>query len=597
MTRTIKLARCRKRTSTGRHRLPPISVLGIICMILLVVPTGRAHTSRFEYDKRSSEDWGVIGSRVDYEEPTEEQTHKLLDRGNDIQRSQSNRVAIIGGGIGGISTAYFLMNEKNRPDLTQVTIFEKEPQFGGRIHFIQIYDHGTTVNTADHTFDADDALIEEMCSLTSIRLESWSHDGWNTESRSFLYWMNKILGNSASCSAEDQSGITWIELARLLRRNMADLSFWRKYLGYVRVALRESGRSNRWERRGDDCGKCTNPLLLAGSQAQAGQTVQLRSQIALSDDLYNKPQKQLRWSQHDRIFTGLLGDLYEYEEVTLHYDSAVTRVTRYSNGTFGVHWVQTGDDGSERSHMEQFDNVIIAAPFHQTKLEIEPPLPLEPEKITYAPIHVTSLVSQALPDSLLLQSHGERWRTSAAFLWPAYLLDRVPGLNTTSLPFIAVARERTVCYDYDSSPHDLTRVVSGDLFSGDDIAALFRDARENVTFPHQSCSIPQQAQPDVVQPKYDIVREELALENGAVNRSSGCVERPMIAWVHRDYWPDGLPIIKQGGKHGDHGQWRELVPGMFYVNGFEGREGASVSKSIASGRKVKDLLLGRYAVG
>jgi hypothetical protein len=140
-------------------------------------------------------------------------------------------------------------------------------------------------------------------------------------------------------------------------------------------------------------------------------------------------------------------------------------------------------------------------------------------------------------------------------------------------------------------------VVSGDLFSDDDIAALFHDVRENVTFPHQSCYIPQQSQPDLVHPKYDNIREELALEKGAVNRSSGCVERPMLAWVHRDHWPDGLPIIKQGGKHGDHGEWRELVPGMYYVNGFEGREGAAVSKSIASGRRVKDLLLGRYAVG
>jgi hypothetical protein len=96
MRRTIKLARRRKRTSTGRHRLPPISVLGIICIILLVVPTGRAHTSRSENDKGSSEDGGVISSRAYHEEPTEEQTHKPLDRGSDVQRSQSNRVAIIG---------------------------------------------------------------------------------------------------------------------------------------------------------------------------------------------------------------------------------------------------------------------------------------------------------------------------------------------------------------------------------------------------------------------------------------------------------------------------------------------------------------------
>ncbi|KAJ5380532.1 uncharacterized protein N7496_002960 [Penicillium cataractarum] len=566
-------------------------------MILLVVPTVRAEVGRVEHDKGSSEDGGVVSTGA-YHDQAVGQTPKPLDVGKDITGSQSKRVAIIGGGIGGISTAHFLINDNNRPNLTQITIFEKKPQFGGRIHFTRIYDHGTTVNTASHTFDADDTLIEEMTNVTSIELQKWPHDGWNTESRSFLHWMNKVIrGKAAGCSTEEQSGITWMELARLLRRNVADFSFWRKYLGYVRLAFMENAGLNRWERRIDDCGKRTNPLLLAGSQAAAGQGVELRSRIALSDELNGNPQKQLQWNQHDRIFTGLLGDLYDNEQVTMHLDSAVTRVTSYGNRTFGVYWAQTRDDGTQKLHTEQFDNVIIATPFHQAELEIEPPLPLEPEKITYAPVHVTSLISQSLPESLLLQSHGERWRTTAAFLWPAYFRHRNPGLNTTSIPLISVARERTVCYDYDSRPHDLTRVISADLFSDDDIAALFHEAHENVTFPRQSCFVPQQAQPDLVHPKYHKIRDEFALENGAVNRSSRCVERPTIAWIHRDYWPNGLPVITQGGKHGNHGEWRELVPGMFYVNGFEGREGASVSNSIASGRKVKDMLVARYAAG
>lgn len=48
-----------------------------------------------------------------------------------------------------------LVNDDNRPSGTQLTIFDKEPQFGGRIHFTQIYNHGTTINTAGYTFDAD----------------------------------------------------------------------------------------------------------------------------------------------------------------------------------------------------------------------------------------------------------------------------------------------------------------------------------------------------------------------------------------------------------------------------------------------------------
>jgi len=100
-----------------------------------------------------------------------------------------------------------------------------------------------------------------------------------------------------------------------------------------------------------------------------------------------------------------------------------------------------------------------------------------------------------------------------------------------------------------------------------------------------------------VYPKCGVAREEFALEAAAVDMSPGCVEKPTVAWIHRDYWPNGLPVIQQDGKGGGNGDGREFVPGMFYVNGFEGREGASVSKSIASGRKVKDLLAARYAAG
>ena len=114
---------------------------------------------------------------------------------------------------------------------------------------------------------------------------------------------------------------------------------------------------------------------------------------------------------------------------------------------------------------------------------------------------------------------------------------------------------------------------SGSLFSGDDIPALFGGTHGEVTSPDQACSRPQQAQPKRAYPKCRVAREEFALEAAAVDMSSGCVEKPTVAWIHRDYWPNGLPVIQQDVKGGGNGDGRELVPGMFYVNGFEGRDG------------------------
>lgn len=429
------------------------------------------------------------------------------------------------------------MNDDNRPNGTQLTIFEKEPQFGGRIHFTRIYGHGTTINTAGYTFDADDMLIEEMANFTSVSLQDWPHNDWNTESRSFLFYMNMLGRDTSRLYPSDES------------------------------------------------------------QTNVGQSVELRARLVDVDGIGVKPQKELQWNQHDRILTGLLGDLYDHEEVTTHLNSAVTRVTRYKNGTFGVHWTQTQHDGSQETHMKHFDNVVIATPFHQAALEIAPPLPSEPEQIQYTPIHATSFISERVPDRLLLQPHGERWRTSAALAWSTHFRRQIRDRDARGLPFISVSRDQDACYAFELDSRDLTRVISGSPFSDADIAALFEGTQGQVTFPDQACFVPQLAQPERVYPKCGVAREEFALNLKAVDISSGCVERPTVAWTHRDYWPNGIPVIQRGRKGGDDNDWRELIPGMFYVNGFEGREGASVSKSIASGRKVKDLLVARCAAG
>ncbi|KAJ5168519.1 uncharacterized protein N7482_004113 [Penicillium canariense] len=512
---------------------------------------------------------------------------------------RSKRIAIIGGGIGGISVAHFLKNDENRLNLSQLTIFEKEAQFGGRIRFAQVYGHGTNVNTAGHTFDADDPVIEEIANFTSIKLHDWPYNGWNTATPNFLYWASRFDGeNIVNSPADEPFETTWTDLATHIRQTGADPHFWISYVRYVWISLTETHSVSWfkfWVRQMAGSRQHFNCLLWAGSRATAGHSIELMSRIADSNPRSVRKQKDLSWNQHDRILTGLLGDLRDHEEFSTHLNSTVKQVKRYDNGTFGVIWTQRSFHGSQETYIEQFDNVIIATPLHQAELEIEPPLPLEPEEITYTPLHATNFISKNLPATTLFRSHGERWSTLTALLWNDGS-QRVGGSAAPGLAFISIAHDEHVCCGgfYLNQRVGLARVISRDRFSDGDIAALFGEARKNVTFPEQTCWVPQQASPDSVQPRYQIVREGFALEDGSVNQTTGCVEKPTITWIHRDYWPNGMPEIKRDGQRVDDSVWMELAPGMFYVNGFEGREGASVSKSVARGRKVKDMLVARY---
>jgi hypothetical protein len=82
-------------------------------------------------------------------------------------------------------------------------------------------------------------------------------------------------------------------------------------------------------------------------------------------------------------------------------------------------------------------------------------------------------------------------------------------------------------------------------------------------------------------------------EDGEV-QWSGCVFNPTVRRVHREYWPKGMFLVETNHSLEEHFERIELAPRFFYVSGFEGREGASISNSVRSAKKVKDILVDDY---
>lgn len=77
-------------------------------------------------------------------------------------------------------------------------------------------------------------------------------------------------------------------------------------------------------------------------------------------------------------------------------------------------------------------------------------------------------------------------------------------------------------------------------------------------------------------------------------RRPGCVDNPDIRWIHREYWSNGMPVIQGNVSLGEGVEQMELATNLFYVSGFEGREGASISTSVQNARKASKLLAEGY---
>lgn len=318
----------------------------------------------------------------------------------------------------------------------------------------------------------------------------------------------------------------------------------------------------------------------------------------------SKPQVSL-WGGLGILLNRVVKQLGQRKNFFLNLQSTVTKLTRRPDSTWDVHWTVQSPGGLTENHNETFDSVIIAAPLGQAHLRFEPSLPITPDNTSYTPLHVTNFITGKILAREAFNSTLHHGRGSFAngpnIIWNVQSDGKTdPGNSCSTPPFISITRLFSTVLDDDRSiwPENLYRVVSTAPFTDDDIAALMKKcgkARESVTFPDQSC--------------YKLTNGEggfLQYHFGEAYRRAGilgptywmdrdeCFYKPWIRWVNRKFWPNGLPVVDGNRDQPAKDDQLELAPGLFYVSGFEGRRGASLSDSTNNARKIKDMLVSKY---
>lgn len=427
-----------------------------------------------------------------------------------------------------------------------MTIFEREPRLGGRVQSFETYvsddfTDGYPVELGGSTFDADDDLIEKLADDVGVKLFHIPQDESPLASASS--WDGRELTANQGCVLE------------------------RSLEGVCQV-----------------------------SQPSFGPDKDLLGEFARSWGISTEPQKRMSHWLHTKR---LLERAIRISGSSLKLNAAVTRITRFPDLTYDVHWTHTNLDGTRTDHVENFGAVFIAAPFHQANIEIQPPLTVQPKEISYKPLHVTHFASD--PEKYLnpINLDPRNFNLAKDNIVPTTIWDlrnqsqRQADTDSSVPPFLTLTREMGIVREgCVVGAEYLYRVTSEQPFTDDDIATLFNKTRGGgVTLPYQFC--------DTIESKlksegrvndfYEFRDRYMIAEylwgqdyNSAwFQMKARCVpHNPAVNWVHRQFWPNA--VVVPDGNASDTEDRNEIAPKLFYVSDFERRQGASMSGSLKS---------------
>ncbi|KAJ5577460.1 uncharacterized protein N7459_006424 [Penicillium hispanicum] len=487
-----------------------------------------------------------------------------------------------GGGIAGAVIAHSFSDEHQGSP--QVTIFERESRLGGRIHTVPSYDgslnRGDRVETGGSTFDAEDfSALYWVAKDVGVEMID-AHHGQRP-----LALVSTWDGQKLIPSEVDQARPLCDSLPRVL---WYSLQLWREFIDmFWSYGLDWITTWRVWR----------NSLIWKRSWPGLGPSKDLLHQLTSQWGGNHREEPDQRQRQVKGGMERFLKRMVKLSGSAVRLDSTVTRLT-HEDLTFDVHWSHIRSDGTLEEKVERFDSVVITAPFHQANIKIEPPLPVIPPRISYKSIHVTHFISRQSLDPTTFNLSPKEILPDT--IWS--IGDRVDSLAPR---FLTLSRQTTSYLDGCLvEDENLFRITSEHSFSDDEIAMLLNrtgHAREHVTFPGQSC-YPiykgfQESDPD------SPIREELlnqytqAVQSPERDRDDewfrknvGCeVNSPTVRWIHRQFWQNAVPIVDKNRASGEKDRI-ELSPRLFYVSGFEGREGASISGSVKSAKEASDRL-------
>ncbi|KAI6986598.1 hypothetical protein KC332_g6590 [Hortaea werneckii] len=156
-----------------------------------------------------------------------------------IQDSSPISVAIVGAGLAGASVAFHAYEELYHPhSRLQITIYERESRFGGRVHTIEPQtEFSASLELGATTFSADDQCLMETLRAVGLQ-DTVSTDFYHVLAHT--HWTKGPSQNQVTC---DVLGLSWSQLAtRLWRYGVSALRFrnevmstlekWRRFTVY-----------------------------------------------------------------------------------------------------------------------------------------------------------------------------------------------------------------------------------------------------------------------------------------------------------------------------------------------------------------------------
>ncbi|KAI9724628.1 MAG: hypothetical protein M1828_003652 [Chrysothrix sp. TS-e1954] len=327
---------------------------------------------------------------------------------------KTKRVAIIGAGSAGSSTAYYLKQYADSLDIpTNITVFERQSYVGGRSTTVNAYDDPSQpVELGASIFvEVNHNLVD---AVKSFNLSTTAFGGRRQEDVEVLgIWNGREFVFKQTMS--ESRWRTWWNNA---------LVMWRYGFGALRAVRMMQDQVGRFLKLYD------YPHFPFASLSQAVADVNLTHTTSVTGELLLDPSGDVNDFAWDIVqaatrvnYAQNLGQIHGLEAmVCLAADGAMSvrggnwRIFAEMIKSSGAHLQlnteiesveQTKDDsymlrhrsmvsedkpqfpGDSKPSLELFDDVVLAAPFHQTGISFSPALPKTPPDIPYVNLHVT----------------------------------------------------------------------------------------------------------------------------------------------------------------------------------------------------------------
>ncbi|QDS77868.1 hypothetical protein FKW77_000240 [Venturia effusa] len=331
----------------------------------------------------------------------------------------TKRVAIIGAGAGGASTAYHLSQYAKSSNVSlDITVYERNPYIGGRSTTVHAYNNALFAKNMPVELGASIFVkmnhilynASEVFKLSRIRLGEAGGDDEEPQSGPVL----GVFDGDIFVFTQDAGTSWWKELAKL---------WWRYGLAPLRARNLMKEVTGRFEKMYKapyfPFASLTDTLynlgLLQVTNMTGAQFLKERSVGELFSREIIQASTRVNYAQNLGLIHGveamvclaaegamairggnwrIFESMIEHSAKSVHLSTDVTDITRHDNGTFTLKTKDALDTASTGpTNNQDFDTIILAAPYQFASLNVSPKLNHIPEKIPYVNLHVTLFTS------------------------------------------------------------------------------------------------------------------------------------------------------------------------------------------------------------